>query len=233
MPMISGMTCISFIAPSRTSKTKPHSYRKSEVRWCWVIMPYTVLELNRMHQGQNYCSGRFFLTTVLGHKLSFTIWIPELIKISEFFSWSTSKDTQFTGRSEGKKERNKVILGCFSRNSWNFFLSYSADCCINFGLILLTAKFAISIFIRSNTEKIALNKQTEKVIQRCRCFRGAVYKIYYRLSKERAKTCMGNSNSLTTSGHETESWSKHVHACMCLFQAENKSCSPVRKPPWN
>ena len=110
------------------------------------------------------------------------------------FSWSTSKDTQFTGRSEGKKKRNKVILGCFSRNSWNFFLSYSADCCINFGLILLTAKFAISIFIRSNTEKIALNKQTEKVIQGCRCLRGTIYKIYYRLSKERAKTCMGNIN---------------------------------------
>lgn len=147
--------------------------------------------------------------------MSFTIRILELIKISEFFSWSTGKDTQFTGRSGGKKERNKVILGCFSRNSWNFFLSYSADCCINFGLILLTAKFAISIFIRSNTEKIALNKQTEKVIQGCRCFRGAVYKIYYRLSKERAKTCMGNSNSLTISEHETEKAgaSMYMHAC--------------------
>lgn len=213
MPMISGITCISFIASSRTSKTKPH--RKSEVRWCWEIMPYTVLKLNWMYQGQNYCSARFFLTIVLGYKLSFTIWILELIKTSEFFSWSTSKDTHFTGRSEGKKERNKVILGCFSRNSWNFFLSYSADCCINFGLILLTAKFAISIFIRSNTEKIALNKQTEKVIQGCRCFRGAVHKIYYRLSKERAKTCMGNTNSLTTSEHETEKAgaSMYMHAC--------------------
>lgn len=158
------------------------------------------------------------------HELSFTIWILELIKKLDFFSWSTSKDTQFTGRSEGKKERNKVILGCFSRNSWNFFLSYSADCCINFGLILLTAKFAISIFIRSNTEKIALNKQTEKVIQGCRCLRSTVYKIYYRLSEERTKTCMGNINRALNlrAGDREKAWaSMYTHACASSKQEIN------------
>lgn len=41
----------------------------------------------------------------------------ELTIKSNLFSLTTSKDTQFIERSEGKKERNKVILGCFSRNS--------------------------------------------------------------------------------------------------------------------
>lgn len=139
----------------------------------------------------------------------------ELTIKSNLFSLSTSKDTQFIERSEGEKERNKVILGCFSRNSWNFFLSYSADCCINFGLILLTAKFAISIFIRSNTEKMALNKQTEKVIQGFRCLRSYIYKIYCRLSNKRAKTCMGNINGVLTLrvlGREKAWASMHIYA---------------------
>lgn len=131
---------------------------------------------------------------------------------SDFFSWCTSKSMQFTGRTEGKKERNKVILGRFSRNSWNFFLSYSADCCINFGLILVTAKFAISIFIRSNTEKMALNKQTEKVIQGCRRLRGTIYKICYRLCKGRAETCMGNINRML---NNVRTWGR-AGASMCV-----------------
>lgn len=146
---------------------------------------------------QIYCYCTFLSNLSFGAQA--VIYHRNCIKInikSDLFLWSTSKDTPRTERSEGKKERNKVILGCFSRNSWNFFLSYSADCCINFGLILLTAKFAISIFIRSNTEKIALNKQTEKVIQGCRSLRGYMYKIYCRLPKERAKTCMGNINRM-------------------------------------
>lgn len=48
------------------------------------------------------------------------------------------------------------LLGCFSRNCWNLFLSYSTDCCIRWGLMLIRAKLAMSTFIRSSTEKMAL-----------------------------------------------------------------------------
>lgn len=54
------------------------------------------------------------------------------------------------------------VLGCFSRSSWNFFLSYSTDCCMRCGRMLLTAKLAMSTFMRPSTENIALRDRERK-----------------------------------------------------------------------
>lgn len=74
---------------------------------------------------------------------------------------SASKVKQKKQDSEWTTSNNE-LLGCFSRNSWNLLLSYSTDCCTRWGLMLLTAKFAMSSFIKSSTENISLEAEEER-----------------------------------------------------------------------
>lgn len=66
---------------------------------------------------QIFSKHSFGAQTVIYHTNSRTNLLIKKKNLISFHDLQAKKDTQFTGRSEGKKERNKVILGCFSRNS--------------------------------------------------------------------------------------------------------------------